>query len=160
MAGDENITDYVLRAETAAASLKTAGETISDSLLIAMILKGLPQTRFKPFSTVVTPKDKALSFSEFKVALRSFEETEKISTESNKEDTVMKVIVCYGCGKPARKLAECRMKKRWCDICKSNTHQTEKCRKKNHATKSVKEEDDDEGKQPNFVFQVGINVTS
>ena len=161
MAGDENITDYVLRAETAAASLKTAGETISDSLLIAMILKGLPQTRFKPFSTVVTQKDKAFSFSEFKVALRSFEETEKISTESNKEDTVMKVIVCYGCKKPGHKLAECRMKKkRWCDICKSNTHQTEKCRKKNHATKSVKEEDDDEGKQPNFVFQVGINVTS
>ena len=96
MAGDENITDYVLRAETAAASLKTAGETISDSLLIAMILKGLPQTRFKPFSTVVTQKDKALSFSEFKVALRSFEETEKISSESNKEDTVMKVIVLLG----------------------------------------------------------------
>ena len=165
MAGDENITDYVLRAETAAVSLKTAGETISDSLLIAMILKGLPQTRFKPFSTVVTQKDKALSFSEFKVALRSFEETEKISTESNKEDAVMKVIVCYGCGKAGHKLAECRMKKkRWCDICKSNTHQTEKCRKKNHKVKSAKEEeeddDDDEGKRSNFVFQVGINVTS
>ena len=64
MAADENITDYVLRAETAATSLKTAGETISDSLLIAMILKGLPQARFKPFSTVVTQKDKALSFGE------------------------------------------------------------------------------------------------
>ena len=161
MAGDENFTDYVLRAEIAAASLKTAGETISDSLLIAMILKGLPQTRLKPFSTVVTQKDKALSFSEFKFALRSLEETEKISSESSKEDTLMKVIVCYGCAKPGHKLAECRMKKkRWCDICKSNTHQTEKCRKKNHATKSVKEEDDEEGKQPNFVFQVGINVTS
>ena len=45
---DECITDYVLRAETAAASLKSAGETVSDSLLIAMVLKGLP-TEYKTF---------------------------------------------------------------------------------------------------------------
>ena len=32
MAGDEKVTDYVIRAETASASLKSAGETISDSL--------------------------------------------------------------------------------------------------------------------------------
>ena len=112
MAGGENVIDYVLRAETAAALLKTAGETISDSLLIAMILKGLPQTRFKSFSTVVTQKDKEMSFGEFKVALRSFEETEKLSSEPNKEDTVMKVIVCYECGKPGHKQAECRKLKK------------------------------------------------
>src|SRR6218665_1262650 len=35
---DETVTDYMLRAETAASSLKTAGEVVSDSLLIAMIL--------------------------------------------------------------------------------------------------------------------------
>ena len=46
---------------------------------------------------------------------------------------------------PGHKLAECRMKKRWCDIFQSNMHQTEKCLKKNHETKSVQEEDDDEG---------------
>ena len=39
---DECITDYVLCAETAAASLKSASETVSDSLLVAMVLKGLP----------------------------------------------------------------------------------------------------------------------
>lgn len=89
MAGDENVTDYVLRAETAATSLKTAGETISDSLLIAMILKGLPQTRFKSFSTVVTQRDKEMSFGEFKVALRSFEETEKLSSDSNTKRTLL-----------------------------------------------------------------------
>ena len=36
----------VLRAETAAASLKSAGETVSDSFLIAMVLKGLPTEYF------------------------------------------------------------------------------------------------------------------
>ena len=43
MTGDEKVTEYMIRAETAASSLKAAGETISDSLLVAMILKGLPQ---------------------------------------------------------------------------------------------------------------------
>ena len=70
---DETVTDYVLRAETAATFLKNAGETISDSLLIAMILKGLPEC-FKTFSTVITQKG-IVSFPDFKIALRSFEET-------------------------------------------------------------------------------------
>ena len=38
----ESVTDYMLRAETTATSLKSAGEIISDSLLIAIFLKGLP----------------------------------------------------------------------------------------------------------------------
>lgn len=55
----ESVTDYILRAETAAASLKTAGEQISDSLLVAMTLKGLPSD-FKAFTTVVTQKEKPM----------------------------------------------------------------------------------------------------
>ena len=39
----ETVTDYIIRAETAQASLKNAGESISDSLLTAMVLKGLPK---------------------------------------------------------------------------------------------------------------------
>ena len=41
-AEDESLTDYLLHGETAAALLKNAGETVSNNLLIAMILKGLP----------------------------------------------------------------------------------------------------------------------
>ena len=40
---DESVTDYVIRAETAAAALNNANENVSDSLLIAMVLKGIPQ---------------------------------------------------------------------------------------------------------------------
>lgn len=39
---DMNMTDYVLKAEKLSNSLKSAGETITDSLLIAMVMKGLP----------------------------------------------------------------------------------------------------------------------
>ena len=53
MSEDCGLTDYVLKAETAATSLKSAGEEISDSLLVAMVLKGLP-TQYNTFKTCYT----------------------------------------------------------------------------------------------------------
>ena len=58
---EESVTDYVIRAEKASTALKNAGETVNDSLLIAMVLKGLPES-FKPFVVVVTQSDKKQSF--------------------------------------------------------------------------------------------------
>ena len=51
-----------------------------------MTLKRLP-LNFKPFTTVITQKKKTLTFSEFKVCLRSYDETERMCyspDESNK----------------------------------------------------------------------------
>ena len=81
----ESITEYVLPAETAAASLKSADEIVSVSLLIAMVLNGLPED-YKTFSAIVSQHDKKedkMNFQEFKVALRSYKETEKSRTPSN-----------------------------------------------------------------------------
>jgi len=50
---NELVTDYVVRAETAATVLNSANENVSDSLLIAVVFKGLPES-FKPFVFVVT----------------------------------------------------------------------------------------------------------
>jgi len=142
----ESVTDYMLRAETASTSLKSAGEVISDSLLIAMILKGLPPD-FKTLCTIITQKDKELTFAEFKVALRSFEETEKQTTQC--DDTVMKInetksVQCFACRKYGHKSYECKSrqqqthkKTRWCEVCKSSTHDTKQCRKKKDTAKSV-----------------------
>ena len=38
------MTDYIIRAETTASSLRDAVETVSGGLLIAMVLKGLQTT--------------------------------------------------------------------------------------------------------------------
>jgi len=39
MAADEDVTDYLIRAERAATGLNAAGENITDNLIIAMLLK-------------------------------------------------------------------------------------------------------------------------
>jgi len=87
---NESIADYVIRAETASVSvaLKNAGETVNDNLVIAMVLKGLPES-YKPFVVVVTQSDKTQTFSEFRRSLRSFEDTERDRSEIN-DDSVRK----------------------------------------------------------------------
>ena len=86
----EMLTDYIIRAETAAIALKTAGEVVSDGLLIAMVLKGLPNI-YKPFVVVITQAEKAMTFQDFKVSLRNYEENEKASCSSNEMNSVMRV---------------------------------------------------------------------
>ncbi|KAL7637430.1 UNVERIFIED_CONTAM: hypothetical protein RMT77_012158 [Armadillidium vulgare] len=116
LGSDEDVTDYILRAETAATFLKSAGETVSDSLLIAMVLKGLP-SGYRTFSTVIIQKERPLTFSEFKVALRSFEETVKSQQADIKPgENVMKIkdrksyVECFSCGKVGHKQFECSEK--------------------------------------------------
>ena len=85
---EESVTEYVIRAETAAAAaLRNAGEPVSDSLVIAMIVKGLPDC-FQSFVAVITQSEKRQSISDFNVALRSFEETKK--SRQHSEDSILK----------------------------------------------------------------------
>ena len=83
---NETVTDYLIRAENASSSLRNAGETVSDSLLIAMVLKGLPPS-FKTFEAVVTQRHDVVSFSEFKASLRGYEDTIRCSTRCRYSST-------------------------------------------------------------------------
>ncbi|KAL6471867.1 hypothetical protein MHYP_G00205170 [Metynnis hypsauchen] len=99
-ADNETVTDYIIRAEKAVTSLRNAKEVISDGLIIAMILKGLPES-YKPFAIHIAQSSEQITFTQFKSKLRSYEETEKFDSKT-KADNVMKVdistVTCYGCG--------------------------------------------------------------
>ena len=182
---DESVTDYVIRAETAATALKSAGETVNDSLLIAMVLKGLPES-YKSFVVVVTQSKTKQTFSEFKVALRSFEDTESARTVH--EDSVMKMnmnkprnsvrkdrkdIKCFICAGNhyARDCQQPRKKQLWCNHCQSTSHTDQACRSRKRQ-KEVKERargdqmntmsDQTENDEHQFMFKVksGENSTS
>ena len=176
--GTETVTDYMLRAEGAATSLKNAGEQISDSLLVAMCLKGLPD-EYQAFSTVIAQSDKVTSFSEFKVALKSFEESQICRSVNNSASNIMTVksndnknVKCYNCGRLGHKKYQCNSKSvnegnsenksyssnnRWCRFCKTKTHDTNYCRKKSSA-KSINDNCDG-NKEDSFIFKVSLDAS-
>ena len=145
----ETITDYILRAETAANALRNVEEVVSDGLLVAMVIKGLPD-EYKAFVAVTTQSDTVQNFQKFKLALRNFEETEQTRQTNKNIESVMKnkvnyqqnnrskAIVCYSCGTPGHKSIDCTKKdKKWCLNCKTNSHFTRTCRKKDSANKAA-----------------------
>ena len=173
---EESITDYVIRAETAAAALRNAGESVSDSLLIAMILKGLPDS-FQSFVAVITQSDKKQNITEFKIALRSFEETERARVQPG--DSLLKMaqkassqrgngsrstvgndpkqVLCYDCGGRGHIARHCRQKKSlWCKYCKKSSHTDKTCRFQNrHADKAnVADAPETESVGHSFAFKV------
>ena len=176
MGGTESVTDYLIRGETASTRLKQAGETVSESLLIAMVLKGLPDT-YKTFSTVIAQADSStLDFEKFKISLRNYEENENCRmAHCGNNDTVLKVennarnFTCYGCGEKGHKKNECsRAKqnatgakpKRYCVNCRTNTHDTKFCRKASSAKafKNKKQEDfSEEDGNGVFLFKVSVS---
>ena len=161
----ESTTDYVIRAEAGAALSRNSGETIGDSLLIAMILMGLPSS-FNSFKTVVTQKDKQPTFQPFKVSLRTYEDSEHSNTKMDNVMTAdvkrpLSQIACFMCKKKGHKSTECKQR-RWCDNCKSKTHDTKFCRKKADAVKIVTERKADVSEtnsedKANFYFKVGLD---
>jgi len=158
----ESITDYLLRAENAAISLRAVKEQVSDSLLIAMVLKGLPDD-YKAFVAVTTQAENIDDFFKFKTSLRHFEETESSRSQSGSDQnsSVMKTvnarngskpIVCYSCGAPGHKSSNCEKKRgRWCNICKNKSHNTNTCRRKNKDTANKTSTRDD---HHSFAFKI------
>ena len=161
----ETITDYIIRAENASSQLDLAEEKVSEGLLIAMVMKGLPK-EFTPFTAVILQKDEKLTFQDFKVALRNFEDS-NAATSAEGASSVLHLGdgtrqqqkyksnrgeehfqgTCFTCQKRGHRSSECRSRsKRWCSVCRSITHDTKFCRKKDSAKfvqNSPRSDDDD-----------------
>ena len=144
---EEDITDYILRAERAATGLRSAGERITDNLIIAMLLKGLSD-EYKPFIVVHTQLDKVKTFTEFKAALHNYANTESVRHKHADEHSIMsskysKTYSCHSCGKQGHKSHECRTKgKLYCNHCKKPGHMEKVCfaKKKSREKSSVQTE--------------------
>ena len=80
---NESVTDNVIRAKRATTALQNAGETLTDSLAIEMVLEELPQS-CKPFVGCHTEREAKKHLANSK-PLRSFEDTEKARTADNNE---------------------------------------------------------------------------
>lgn len=85
------VAEYLGRAENTITALRDAGESMSDGLIIAMILGGLPDS-FKPFAVHMTQNEDNITFTEFKRILRVCEDSEK-KNKTNFTDNVMKTSV-------------------------------------------------------------------
>ena len=77
----ETITDYVIRAESAANAIRMEKETVSDDLLVAMVVIGLPNEYFS-FIAVTTQSEEIIQdFQKFKQTLKNFEDTENARSQ-------------------------------------------------------------------------------
>ena len=61
----ESVTDYMIRAEKATSALRAGDEQVSDALLIAMTLKGLPD-EYEAFVAITTQSETVDTFQKFK----------------------------------------------------------------------------------------------
>ena len=174
MMATESVTDYVLRAETAASRLKQAEENISDSLLISMIVKGLPDS-YNSFTTVICQMDdKIIDFAKFKTQIRSFEENQNARRDhdDNGCDVISKAdnsnpkstaFTCFICKEVGHKSYQCpkydkkKNSRRWCANCKTTSHDTRVCNKKKSGTsaKSLRTSQalGDASEETTFVFK-------
>ncbi|KAJ8346770.1 hypothetical protein SKAU_G00281710 [Synaphobranchus kaupii] len=164
---DETITDYIIRAEKAVTALRNTKQVISDELMIAMVMRGLPEP-YKPFVIHVTQSSEDMTFIQFKSKLRSYEETEKFDSKP-KSDNVMKVdmstVTCYGCGNRGHMAKACHQKSvpKWCSFHRSSTHTDETCRRKytpkeDSAKQTTEIQDKHEEDEHTFVFKVSQNI--
>ncbi|XP_024121612.1 pleckstrin homology-like domain family B member 1 isoform X3 [Oryzias melastigma] len=141
-ADTETVTEYIIRAEQIITALKTAGEAPSEGLMMAMIMRGLPE-KYKPFTLMVTHSSADMKLGEFKAKLRNFEASEDMEPVADDAgERVLKAraavkkrsgppteLVCWRCGEKGHRKDDCS-KKAWCNSCKSASHTDRACRRK------------------------------
>uniref|UniRef100_A0A1A8PPT4 Retrovirus-related Pol poly from transposon TNT 1-94 n=1 Tax=Nothobranchius rachovii TaxID=451742 RepID=A0A1A8PPT4_9TELE len=126
MAPGEELVDYLTRVEKIIAALNRAKETLSDALLVAMVLKGLTE-EYDPFTVHVTQTRDSLTFNEFKARLRSFECTLRYRNRP-RADEVM--VTKHKNVQPKEKIKQGKHFDGECFICEKVGHRARDCRLK------------------------------
>jgi hypothetical protein len=120
-----------------------------------------------------------MTFVEFKVALRSHEESEKSRNGSSETgENIMPTKygerfdgACFKCGRKGHKKSECWSKSgkngngKWCSRCRNKTHDTKECRSNMGRNDSAKKAEDQgrtkiENNEHMFTFKVSDCGTS
>ena len=148
-ADTETVTEYIIRAEQIFTALRGAGEAPSEGLMMAMIMRGLPEN-YKPFTLMVTHGSAEMKLAEFKAKLRNFEASKDAEPVAEMAgERVLKAraalkkknsgssteMACWRCGERGHRKDECT-RKVWCGSCKSTSHSDNACRKKERAQRS------------------------
>lgn len=144
-ADSETVTEYIIRAEHLMTALRNAGEAPSEGLMIAMIMRGLPE-KYKPFSLMVTHGSADMKLGEFKAKLRNFEAAEDTDTAIDEaEERVLKArarpkreatsvpnteLACWRCGGRGHRKFQCQKKTVWCGFCRSSEHADQACNRR------------------------------
>lgn len=66
---DDNIMDYIFKAEMIITALRNAGQRVEDDLPVAMVLNGLPES-CTPFSVNIVNMNYSITFVDLKTRLR------------------------------------------------------------------------------------------
>ena len=106
MKSEEVLADYFCRAEELQLDLREAGENVSDTMFIAMIMQGLPQ-EYETVATLLNHGEQK-SYTEIKQVLTNFANNRPCSAGGSAFHA--KTAKCYSCGKLGHKQSECRDK--------------------------------------------------
>ena len=90
-------------------------------------MKALP-TQYKAFTAVINQKEDDLTFTDFKILLRNYEDQEKIHSGSESTSPSVMSIMSTNPHQPKHS--------NWCSYCKMKSHNTNQCYKKPQAPNS------------------------